>query len=42
MELWDHLIAFLRGSYEDIQDETDSAFGARAVFILKWSGTPML
>ena len=25
MELWDHLIAFLRESYEDIQGETDSA-----------------
>ena len=42
MELWDHLIAFLHGSYEDIQGETDLAPRAQATFILKWSGVSML
>ena len=36
MELWDHLIAFLRGSYEDIQGKIDSTSKARTTFILKW------
>ena len=36
------LLAFLRGSYEDIQGETCSTFRARATFILKWNGTSML
>ena len=31
MELWDHLIAFLCGSYEDIQGETNSASGVREI-----------
>ena len=41
MEHWDRLIAFLHGSYEDIQGKADSASMAQATFILKWSGTPM-
>ena len=42
MELWDHLIAFFRGSYEDIQGETDSTSRLGATFILKWRGMSML
>ena len=42
MELWDHLIAFLRGSYEDIQAEMNSTSRAHATFILKWSRMLML
>ena len=38
MELWDHLIAFFRGSYEHIQGETNSTSRAQVAFILKWSG----
>ena len=42
MEHWDRLIAFLHGSYEDIQGKADSASMAQATFILKWSGRSMM
>ena len=36
------LIAFRRGSCEDIQGEMELASRAWATFILKWGGTSML